>query len=118
MGSSGHVRKLVEQADDPLVKTELLALASVCEEIAGVLFVRMATTQRPYFIGFFPIENQRWLLSYIGVNKSYPPRGEPDFTMALERLGIDPGRASDGAAYGTDLTGVFRSRDAQSMAAL
>ena len=27
-------RKLVEQADDPLVKTELLALVSVCEEIA------------------------------------------------------------------------------------
>ena len=27
-------RKLVEQADDPLVKTELLALASVCKEIA------------------------------------------------------------------------------------
>jgi hypothetical protein len=27
-------RKLVKQADDPLVKTELLALASVCEEIA------------------------------------------------------------------------------------
>ena len=27
-------KKLVEQADDPLVKTELLALASVCEEIA------------------------------------------------------------------------------------
>ena len=27
-------RKLVEQADDPLVKTELLGLASVCEEIA------------------------------------------------------------------------------------
>ena len=27
-------RKLVAQADDPLVKTELLALASVCEEIA------------------------------------------------------------------------------------
>jgi hypothetical protein len=27
-------RKLVEQADDPLVKTELRALASVCEEIA------------------------------------------------------------------------------------
>jgi hypothetical protein len=27
-------RKLVEQADDPLVKTEMLALASVCEEIA------------------------------------------------------------------------------------
>ena len=27
-------RKLVEQADDPLVKTELRALASVCEQIA------------------------------------------------------------------------------------
>jgi hypothetical protein len=27
-------RKLVERAADPLVKTELLALASVCEEIA------------------------------------------------------------------------------------
>jgi hypothetical protein len=27
-------RKLVEQADDPLVKTEILALASVCDEIA------------------------------------------------------------------------------------
>jgi hypothetical protein len=27
-------RKLVEQADDPFVKTELLGLASVCEEIA------------------------------------------------------------------------------------
>ena len=28
-------RKLVERADDPLVKTELLALASACEEIAA-----------------------------------------------------------------------------------
>ena len=27
-------RKLVEQAGDPFVKTEMLALASVCEEIA------------------------------------------------------------------------------------
>ena len=27
-------RKLVAQADDPFVKTELLALVSVCEEIA------------------------------------------------------------------------------------
>ncbi|QIG98216.1 MULTISPECIES: hypothetical protein [unclassified Bradyrhizobium] len=27
-------KKLVEQADDPLVKAELLALASVCKEIA------------------------------------------------------------------------------------
>ena len=31
---SATCRKLVEQADDPLVKTEMLALASVCEEIA------------------------------------------------------------------------------------
>jgi 2-polyprenyl-6-methoxyphenol hydroxylase-like FAD-dependent oxidoreductase len=51
-----------------------------------VLFLRLATPERPYFIGFFPIESQRWLLSYIGVNKSYPPRGESDFTAALERL--------------------------------
>jgi hypothetical protein len=27
-------RKLVERADDPLVKAELLALVSVCEEVA------------------------------------------------------------------------------------
>ena len=27
-------RKLVGQADDPFIKTELLALASVCDEIA------------------------------------------------------------------------------------
>ena len=53
-----------------------------------MLFVRIATPDRPYVIGFFPIENQRWLLSYIGVNKSYPPRGEADFAIALERLGI------------------------------
>jgi hypothetical protein len=30
---SAIYRKLVEQADDPLVKTELRALASVCDEI-------------------------------------------------------------------------------------
>src|SRR3984893_17141321 len=30
-------RKLVERADDPLVKTELLALASVCDQIADNL---------------------------------------------------------------------------------
>src|SRR5260221_9306202 len=33
-GQAIFLRKLVEQADDPFVKTELLALASVCEEIA------------------------------------------------------------------------------------
>jgi hypothetical protein len=31
---AARCKNLVEQADDPLVKTELLALASVCEEIA------------------------------------------------------------------------------------
>jgi hypothetical protein len=31
---AARCRKLVAQADDPLVKTELRALASVCEEIA------------------------------------------------------------------------------------
>jgi 2-polyprenyl-6-methoxyphenol hydroxylase-like FAD-dependent oxidoreductase len=51
-----------------------------------VLFLRLATPERPYFVGFFPMENQRWLLSYIGVNKSYPPRGEAEFTAALEHL--------------------------------
>ena len=28
-------RKLAEQADDPVVKTELLELASVCDEVAN-----------------------------------------------------------------------------------
>jgi 2-polyprenyl-6-methoxyphenol hydroxylase-like FAD-dependent oxidoreductase len=51
-----------------------------------VLFLRLATPEWPYFVGFFPIENQRWLLSYIGVNKSYPPRGEADFASAVEHL--------------------------------
>jgi len=51
-----------------------------------VLFLRLATPERPYFIAFFPMENQRWLLSYIGVNKAYPPTREDEFTAALERL--------------------------------
>jgi 2-polyprenyl-6-methoxyphenol hydroxylase-like FAD-dependent oxidoreductase len=51
-----------------------------------VLFLRIATPERPYFVAFFPIENQRWLLSYIGVNKVYPPAREDEFTAALERL--------------------------------
>jgi hypothetical protein len=33
-GQAAVYRKLVEQADDPFIKTELLALASVCDEIA------------------------------------------------------------------------------------
>jgi hypothetical protein len=28
-------RRLAEQADDPVVKTEMLELASVCEEVAN-----------------------------------------------------------------------------------
>jgi hypothetical protein len=31
---AARYRKLVERADDPFIKTELLALASVCDEIA------------------------------------------------------------------------------------
>jgi hypothetical protein len=33
-GQAAVYRKLVGQADDPFIKTELLALASVCDEIA------------------------------------------------------------------------------------
>jgi 2-polyprenyl-6-methoxyphenol hydroxylase-like FAD-dependent oxidoreductase len=51
-----------------------------------VLFLRIATPERPYFIAFFPIEHQRWLLSYIGVNKVYPPTREDEFNAALTRL--------------------------------
>jgi 2-polyprenyl-6-methoxyphenol hydroxylase-like FAD-dependent oxidoreductase len=51
-----------------------------------VLFLRIATPARPYFIAFFPIEHQRWLLSYIGVNKVYPPTREDEFNAALARL--------------------------------
>jgi hypothetical protein len=31
-GQAAVYRKLVEQADDPLIKSELLALASVCDD--------------------------------------------------------------------------------------
>jgi 2-polyprenyl-6-methoxyphenol hydroxylase-like FAD-dependent oxidoreductase len=51
-----------------------------------VVFLRMATPDHPYVIPFFPIENQRWLLSYIGVNKQYPPRREDEFAAALAKL--------------------------------
>jgi 2-polyprenyl-6-methoxyphenol hydroxylase-like FAD-dependent oxidoreductase len=51
-----------------------------------VVFLRMATPAQPYVIAFFPIENQRWLLSYIGVNKEYPPTREDQFTTALANL--------------------------------
>jgi len=51
-----------------------------------VVFLRMATPDHPYIIPFFPIENQRWLLSYIGVNKQYPPRQEDEFAAALAKL--------------------------------
>jgi 2-polyprenyl-6-methoxyphenol hydroxylase-like FAD-dependent oxidoreductase len=50
------------------------------------MFLRMATPEHPYVIAFFPIENQRWLLSYIGVNKQYPPSREDQFTSALANL--------------------------------
>jgi len=51
-----------------------------------VVFLRMATREQPYVVAFFPIENQRWLLSYIGVNKEYPPSREDQFTAALAKL--------------------------------
>jgi hypothetical protein len=34
-GQAALYRKLAEQTDDPFVKSELLELASVCEEIAS-----------------------------------------------------------------------------------
>jgi 2-polyprenyl-6-methoxyphenol hydroxylase-like FAD-dependent oxidoreductase len=51
-----------------------------------VMFLRMATPEHPYVIAFFPIENQRWLLSYIGVNKEYPPSRDDQFMAALAQL--------------------------------
>jgi 2-polyprenyl-6-methoxyphenol hydroxylase-like FAD-dependent oxidoreductase len=51
-----------------------------------VVFLRMATPEHPYVIAFFPIESQRWLLSYIGVNKEYPPSREDQFSAALTKL--------------------------------
>jgi len=51
-----------------------------------VLFLRIATPEQPYFVAFVPIEHQRWLLSYIGVNKVYPPTREDELNAALTRL--------------------------------
>ena len=34
-GPSGHVSELAGQTDDPVIKDELLELASVCEEVAN-----------------------------------------------------------------------------------
>jgi 2-polyprenyl-6-methoxyphenol hydroxylase-like FAD-dependent oxidoreductase len=51
-----------------------------------VMVLRMATPQHPYVIAFFPIENRRWLLSYVGVNKQYPPTREDQFMSALVKL--------------------------------
>jgi 2-polyprenyl-6-methoxyphenol hydroxylase-like FAD-dependent oxidoreductase len=51
-----------------------------------VMVLRMATPDHPYVIAFFPIENRRWLLSYVGVNKQYPPSREDQFMSALAKL--------------------------------
>ncbi len=51
-----------------------------------VVLLRMATPEHPYIIAFFPIENRRWLLSYVGVNKQYPPSREDEFMSALAKL--------------------------------
>jgi hypothetical protein len=34
-GHAATYRKLAEQTDDPIIKTELLELASVCDEVAN-----------------------------------------------------------------------------------
>jgi hypothetical protein len=51
-----------------------------------VLFLRMITPEHPYLVAFCPIEEQRWLLSYVGVNRHYPPTREDEFTTALTTL--------------------------------
>jgi 2-polyprenyl-6-methoxyphenol hydroxylase-like FAD-dependent oxidoreductase len=51
-----------------------------------VLYLGISTPQEPYIIAFFPIENQRWVLSYIGVNKAPPPSREDQFMNSLARL--------------------------------
>ena len=51
-----------------------------------VVFLRLATPEQPYLIAFFPMEDHRWLLSYIGVNKQYPPSDEERFTAGLAKL--------------------------------
>jgi hypothetical protein len=51
-----------------------------------VLFLRMITPDHPYVVAFCPMEDRRWLLSYVGVNRHYPPSREDDFTTALTTL--------------------------------
>jgi len=51
-----------------------------------VLFLRMITPDYPYLVAFCPTEGQRWVLSYVGVNKQYPPSREDEFTTALTTL--------------------------------
>ena len=40
-GQAAKYRKLVERADDHFIKTELLALASVCEQVANSIEDRL-----------------------------------------------------------------------------
>jgi len=51
-----------------------------------VLFLRMMTPENPYLVAFCPTEDQRWVLSYVGVNKQYPPSREDEFAAALSTL--------------------------------
>jgi 2-polyprenyl-6-methoxyphenol hydroxylase-like FAD-dependent oxidoreductase len=51
-----------------------------------VLFLRMMTPDYPYLVAFCPTEDQRWVLSYVGVNKQYPPSREDEFAAALTTL--------------------------------
>jgi hypothetical protein len=47
-------RKLVEQADDPFVKTEMLALASVCDEIVDNIEDHLTGEEDPALRGPSP----------------------------------------------------------------
>jgi 2-polyprenyl-6-methoxyphenol hydroxylase-like FAD-dependent oxidoreductase len=51
-----------------------------------VLFLRMITPDYPYLVAFCPTEDQHWVLSYVGVNKQYPPSREDEFATALTTL--------------------------------
>jgi hypothetical protein len=51
-----------------------------------VMFLRMITPDHPYLVAFCPTENQRWVLSFVGVNQHYPPGREDEFTTALTTL--------------------------------
>src|SRR5258708_22279144 len=72
-------RKLVEQADDPFIKTELLSLASVCEEIADNIEDHLTggAEQAP-----------RGPLSKVSMKRP-PPEAAPFSLLSLSHTGRD-----------------------------